>query len=59
MKKEEKYEKERAEFLELRKFLFCTKEEKLEEEKRADIGRLGRSVVIGEHRNWQKKMSQL
>lgn len=48
-----------AELLELRKLLFCTKEEKLEEEKRADIGRLGRSVVIGEHRNWQKKMSQL
>lgn len=58
VKKEEKHEKERAELLELRKLLLCTKKEKPEEEKRADIGRMGRSVIIGGHKNWQKKMSQ-
>lgn len=57
-KKEEKYEKERAELLELRKLLLCTKQEKQEEDEKTDIGRLGRSVVIGGHRNWQKKMSK-
>ena len=57
-KKEAKYEKERAELLELRQLLSCTKQEKQEEDKKTDIGRLGRSVVIGGHRNWQKKMSK-
>ena len=59
MKKEEKYEKESTELRNLRDYLFHPKEDRKEKkEDRPDIGRLGRSVVIGGHRNWQKKMQQ-
>jgi len=69
---EEQHEKERAELIKLREFILHWKEEGVEDipyedggrkqpgedGKPLDIGRLDRSIVIGGHRNWQKKLRQ-
>ncbi len=65
-KNEELHEKEKEELVRLREFIFRMKGEEDGEEpdrkgkegKMFDTGRLNRSIVIGGHRNWQKKLRQ-
>lgn len=63
IRKDEQHEKEKAELIKLREFVFCKKEaDEAETEpdeagsQMFDVGRLERSIVIGGHRNWQKKL---
>lgn len=60
---EEQYKKEKEELTALRNFIFQMGEEEEREEdgikdenQESEIDGLGRSIVIGGHRNWQKKM---
>ncbi|MCI9422983.1 MAG: hypothetical protein HFG81_09740 [Dorea sp.] len=63
MKKDEQHEREKTELNKLREFVFCKKGEGKAEStsdgigsQMLDVGRLERSIVIGGHRNWQKKL---
>ena len=63
IRKDEQHEKEKAELIKLREFVFCKKEaDEAETEpdeegsQMFDVSRLERSIVIGGHRNWQKKL---